>query len=246
MQKPFLLFFFVVMTWALSMGQCERCSTAPGFDKDFCFTDEAMPGYCAQFKLGEKHFYFQQKYNKAPRKLSLPESLNLKSMLAFVNNKANKVKKAQDILFIKSAMEAWNQKKVDLVAEKAAEEIFTGTDFEGMTFEEKYASGLKIHVVNRGDGPLPKRGQTVRVHYRGYLTSGKIFDESYKRGQSFSFPLGMGRVIKGWDEGIAQLPVGSRALLYLPASIAYGNRGAGSDIPPGATLIFDVVLMGIQ
>lgn len=227
-------------------AQCDNCEPAEGFEPDYCFTHEALPGYCAQFKLGDEHFYLQQKEGKAPRKLAIPADLSLDSMLVFVGNKDNKIKKPNDVLFVSKALEAWSKKKGTLVADNAAKDVFSAADLENMEFEDKYPSGLKIHVVHRGDGPLPKKGQNVVVHYRGYLESAKIFDESHKRGQPFAFPLGMGRVIKGWDEGIGKLPVGSRAILKLPASIAYGDRGAGADIPPGATLLFDVVLMDVK
>jgi FKBP-type peptidyl-prolyl cis-trans isomerase len=137
-------------------------------------------------------------------------------------------------------------KQKTLVADQAAQEIFTEADLSGVQYEDKYPSGLKMHIVYKGDGPMPKKGQQVSVHYRGYLLSGKIFDESYRRGQPITFPVGTGRVIRGWDEAIMKLNTGSRALIYLPAEIAYGDRGAGADIPPGATLVFDVVLMEVK
>lgn len=104
-------------------------------------------------------------------------------------------------------------------------------------------SGLKVEILQEGNGPVPKSGQTVVVHYTGTLVDGKKFDSSRDRGQPFSFPLGAGRVIRGWDEGIAMLKVGSRARLTIPPQLGYGARGAGGVIPPNATLIFDVELL---
>ena len=107
-------------------------------------------------------------------------------------------------------------------------------------------SGLKYIMIKKGDGPKPKVGQTVSVHYAGYLTNGQKFDSSYDRNQPIEFPIGTGRVIKGWDEGIMLLNVGSKAKLIIPPDLGYGARGAGGVIPPNATLIFDVELLEVK
>lgn len=104
-------------------------------------------------------------------------------------------------------------------------------------------SGLKVEILKEGTGPLPQKGQIVSVHYTGTLTDGKKFDSSRDRGQPIKFPLGQGQVIRGWDEGLALLKVGSRAKLIIPPQLGYGSRGAGGVIPPNATLIFDVELL---
>lgn len=104
-------------------------------------------------------------------------------------------------------------------------------------------SGLKIDVIKEGNGPQPRPGQTVVVHYTGTLQDGKKFDSSRDRGEPFSFQLGAGQVIKGWDEGLAAMKIGSRARLTIPSNLGYGPRGAGGVIPPNATLIFDVELL---
>ncbi len=107
-------------------------------------------------------------------------------------------------------------------------------------------SGLKVDVIKEGAGPTPQRGQTVVVHYTGTLIDGKKFDSSRDRNQPFSFPVGMGKVIQGWDEGLALMKRGTRAKLTIPPQLGYGARGAGGVIPPNATLIFDVELLDIK
>ena len=108
------------------------------------------------------------------------------------------------------------------------------------------ASGLKITELSVGNGAEASSGQTVVVHYRGTLESGKQFDASYDRGTPFTFPLGAGRVIKGWDEGVVGMKVGGKRKLVIPPDLAYGSRGAGGVIPPNATLVFEVELLDVR
>jgi FKBP-type peptidyl-prolyl cis-trans isomerase len=103
----------------------------------------------------------------------------------------------------------------------------------------------KIVDLKAGTGPEAKAGDTVTVHYTGTLTDGKKFDSSHDRGQPFSFTLGQGRVIRGWDYGVAGMKVGGQRKLTIPPEEAYGSRGAGSSIPPNATLEFHVELIRI-
>jgi peptidylprolyl isomerase len=107
----------------------------------------------------------------------------------------------------------------------------------------KTPSGLIVEFLQEGKGPLPAKGQTVVVHYTGTLLNGQKFDSSRDRGQPFSFVLGQGQVIKGWDEGLALMTVGSRAKLTIPPELGYGARGAANVIPPNAVLVFDVELL---
>lgn len=105
------------------------------------------------------------------------------------------------------------------------------------------ASGLVIEEITIGDGAEASAGQEVTVHYTGWLTDGKKFDSSKDRDDPFVFPLGAGRVIKGWDEGVQGMKVGGTRKLTIPSALGYGARGAGNVIPPDATLVFEVELL---
>ena len=107
-------------------------------------------------------------------------------------------------------------------------------------------SGLKYVDIKEGKGQAAKAGDTVAVHYVGTLTNGKKFDSSRDRRMPFEFELGAGQVIKGWDEGVAGMKVGGVRKLTIPPELAYGRRGAGKDIPPNSTLVFEVELLKIK
>ena len=112
------------------------------------------------------------------------------------------------------------------------------------------SSGLKITDTQAGTGATPKTGQICVMHYTGWLyqdgKKGAKFDSSVDRGQPFEFPIGTGRVIKGWDEGVASMKVGGKRTLIIPPELGYGARGAGGVIPPNATLVFEVELLGVK
>jgi FKBP-type peptidyl-prolyl cis-trans isomerase len=119
----------------------------------------------------------------------------------------------------------------------------------GSAAEEKTvttASGLRYVELALGTGAEAKAGDRVQVHYTGWLEDGTKFDSSVDRGTPFAFPLGAGRVIKGWDEGVAGMKVGGKRKLIIPAELGYGDRGAGGVIPPKATLIFEVELLKVN
>ena len=112
------------------------------------------------------------------------------------------------------------------------------------------ASGLQIIDTVVGTGASPKTGQTCVMHYTGWLwvngAKGKKFDSSVDRGEPFEFPIGRGRVIKGWDEGVASMKIGGKRTLVIPPALGYGERGAGGVIPPNAVLMFDVELLAVK
>jgi peptidylprolyl isomerase len=136
--------------------------------------------------------------------------------------------------------------RLSLVAGAALIAMTTAANAEIVTLP----SGLRYQDEVVGTGPEPKAGQQVTVQYTGWLDEGgkkgKKFDSSRDRNQPFSFPLGAGQVIKGWDEGVATMKIGGKRTLIIPPQLGYGARGAGGVIPPNATLIFDVELLGAK
>ena len=105
---------------------------------------------------------------------------------------------------------------------------------------------LQIEDLTMGNGAVATAGKTVEVHYTGWLTDGKKFDSSVDRGRPFKFQLGGGQVIKGWDQGVAGMKVGGKRKLTIPSHLGYGSRGFPGAIPPDATLVFEVELLGMQ
>ena len=137
------------------------------------------------------------------------------------------------------------QEKAEKVEEEKAKKL--KKEMEELTKgANTTSSGLQYIITKQGNGPKPKTGELVSVHYTGYLVNGQKFDSSFDRNQPIEFPLGTGKVILGWDEGIMLLNVGTIAKFIIPPELGYGTQGAGGVIPPNATLIFDVELLDIK
>ncbi len=140
------------------------------------------------------------------------------------------------------------EKQMGEMKEAGEKNVKEGSEFLAKNKTEKgvitTASGLQYSIVKEGTGPKPKLTDVVSVNYRGTLIDGKEFDNSYKRGQPATFPVS--GVIPGWTEALQLLPVGTKAKLFVPGNLAYGERGAGQDIGPNKTLIFEVELLSIQ
>lgn len=158
-----------------------------------------------------------------------------------------------DIVRVGDEAESWNAIEAFRVFEGARERRIAEAKAQAEAEMEKLAagfdktdSGLRYKIIQKGSGAKAEKGNTVSVHYEGALTNGQIFDSSYKRKQPIDFTLGVGQVISGWDEGIGLLQVGDKARFVIPSHLAYGSTGAGGVIPPNATLIFDVELMGVK
>jgi len=156
---------------------------------------------------------------------------------------------AQEMQEVMRLFQAALRKKQEKESQVAGEKNkVEGTAFlaenKGKEGVQTTASGLQYKVIKAGEGPKPKATDTVEVHYRGTLIDGTEFDSSYSRGQPATFQAN--RVIKGWVEALQLMPVGSKWQLFIPSDLAYGTRGAGGDIGPNATLIFEVELLSIK
>lgn len=231
MQKRWFIVVLLFFSPFLVKAQdCEGCNaTDEGEKADFCFKNEALPGQCAQFVSDRTFFFLNLKKDVVRVPLPADDKTDrLSYLVEIAQNKKFRKLTGADIAFIDAALEVWNVKKRTL----------------GFEFDE---NGLGIKILQKGDGPLPQKGQKVVVHYTGWLEDGTKFDSSVDRGQPFEFPLGQGRVIKGWDLGVAKLNIGTKAQLYIPSELGYGDRGAGGgQIPGGATLIFEVELLEVK
>lgn len=158
-----------------------------------------------------------------------------------------------EIVRVGAEAESWNAVEAFRTFEGAREKRLAEENARQAAEMEKLAAGfdetetgLRYKIIQKGNGSKAESGQTVSVHYEGALTSGEVFDSSYKRNQPIDFQLGVGQVIPGWDEGISLLQVGDKARFVIPSNLAYGSAGAGGVIPPDATLVFDVELMDVK
>jgi len=226
--KQSLTLFFALLFCLQGYAQCEKCAKVIGAKIDYCYTNAMFPSQCAQFAANAAFFYIQSK--SKPVKINLSKERDLKYLATIASDKMLKLS-AIDLLFIQEALKSWKIEERTLAFKSG----FINTE-----------SGLGIKILQEGTGALPEAGKNVIVHYTGYLDNGEKFDSSVDRGQTFTFPLGQGRVIKGWDEGVAKLKIGTKALLKIPAELGYGSRGAGNVIPPNATLFFEIEVIGVE
>ena len=223
MKLQFLFLISLLFASSVAFSQCGDCPTVNNKQPDFCYTSPKLPGKCVAFYTNDTKFYYAPDKGK---KISffLPVNNGLENMLT-IHNQFNKKLKADDLLLMQSAIPAWDQAKKNL----------------GYTVT---ASGLAYKVQEQGTGKKPEAGKKVKVHYKGYLEDGKTFDSSFDRGTPFEFTLGVGQVIKGWDEGIQLFNIGGKGTLKIPSNLGYGERGAGASIPPNSTLYFDIEVLG--
>ncbi len=171
---------------------------------------------------------------------NLPPSLTNEDELTYV----------LEVLDVKSPETIQKEKEELSTKGKEVESVVTQfiDDYKAGKLDGKLTeteSGLKYQILKEGSGATPEKGQTVRTHYSGFLEDGTNFDNSYSKGSTFDFPIGQGRVIPAWDEGIGMLKPGAEAILFAPGNLGYGERGYPPTIPPNANLIFYVELKGI-
>jgi FKBP-type peptidyl-prolyl cis-trans isomerase FkpA len=163
------------------------------------------------------------------------------------------IRKGSNVTFLIkliSAMseEEYRKEQARIAAESIAKEDKLIQEYIAKNNLKPYKTSTGLYYVQKvpGTGVKAEKGKTVSVHYTGMLLNGTKFDSSVDRGQPFEFGLGAGQVIAGWDEGIALMSVGEKGLLLIPSGLGYGTRGAGGSIPPNATLIFEVELLGVK
>lgn len=222
----------LLLTALLSFG------TATAFAQQADLTPEQKTSYAIGQEIGK---------NLKSTGMSIDAAVLTQSLTDALAGKASRLtseEMQQLMMTFQQAAQAKHQEGKQQVGAAAAA--------EGKTFLEANAkkagvktlpSGLQYQVEKLGNGPYPTATDMVKVHYRGTLINGKEFDSSYKRGEPAQF--GVGQVIKGWTEALQKMRVGAKWKLFIPAELAYGANGAGADIPPNATLIFDVELLEI-
>ena len=220
MRKTLCIAILALLSTRALLAQCDSCNVDTSYKAQYCHKDPLFPTLCAAFNEDKKYFLLksEKKTKQVPYGKEDPAYF-----LSLAQDRSLKID-AEALLFLQTALLKWK-----LEARKI-----------GYTFRE---SGLGIKTIVEGTGELPENNKPVRVHYVGYLEDGTKFDSSYDRDTPIEFTLGTGRVIKGWDEGIATLRKGTKAWLYIPSKIAYGDAGKPPTIPAKATLIFQVEVL---
>jgi hypothetical protein len=223
--RSLLLSVFYVLLISLSAGaQCTECAGAQVPESDFCYEDPRFADLCAAFGEGQDQFVLV--HAGQTRSLRVRKAGDFDGLLELVRGERPDIS-GLELLFVAVALQAWEQAARDL----------------GMQFSE---SGLGIKIIEPGSGPVTQKGQTVAVHYTGTLEDGRTFDSSLQRGEPLRFVLGSGRVIRGWDEGLTGLAVGTRARFKIPPQLGYGSQGAGNVIPPDAVLYFEIEIVAAE
>ena len=205
-------------------AQCAECAGAQVAESDYCYEDPRFDDLCAAFVEGQDLFVLV--HAGQTRSLRVRKAGDFDGLLELVRTERPDIS-GLELLFVAVALQAWEQAARDL----------------GMQFSE---SGLGIKILEPGSGPVTQKGQTVAVHYTGTLEDGRTFDSSLQRGEPLRFVLGSGRVIRGWDEGLTGLAVGTRARLKIPPHLGYGSQGAGNVIPPEAVLYFEIEIVAAE
>lgn len=220
MNKKIIILLVSLLFSAIAYSQCDDCKMPADDVNDYCFTHESFPAMCAQFGSGSKIFKFRGE--KKLKFIPVGKFDDIDYLKGIAQDRKLKLSNTE-LLFVLESLKSWN-----------VEERKFGYKYED--------SGLGIKIIKEGDGELPEKGESVEVHYTGYLEDGTKFDSSVDRDQTFKFNLGQGRVIRGWDEGVAKLKKGTVAWLRIPAELGYGSRPAG-PIPPNSTLYFKIEVM---
>jgi hypothetical protein len=224
LRSSLLLIGFLFLTLGLNAQTTSECCKNDGKPYDYCYSNDKLPNRCVGFRDGDTllHITTNGKLTSYP----LPKQNNATSLLKLYYMSKKKLA-PEDLFVIQMALPKWDSVKMRL----------------GYTFT---STGLGYKIATKGTGKLPEAGKKVSVHYRGTLSDGTEFDNSFKRGQPIEFPLGTGQVIRGWDEGIQLFPVGSKGILMIPANLGYGSRGAGGVIPANATLFFEIEVVSAE
>lgn len=165
----------------------------------------------------------------------------LEALKKSFENQKTKLTQQESQQFLQQYVQKMRKKEQDANLEAGKEFLAQNKKEEGI---KSTGSGLQYEVIKEGNGKKPKPTDKVKVHYKGSLIDGTVFDSSYQRGEPVSFQLN--KVIPGWTEGLQLMPVGSKYKLYIPSELAYGERGAGQQIGPNEVLIFEVELLGIE